>query len=467
MRSEVASPVYSSGVESRITELSRTNLPLTVRGFVVLLFLFYLLIEPVARNADIIAALIACSVLALLCAVAIITVVIGQSLQRNLTVSIFPPQDQEDGKITARELVPLVVRLSRAQLFPFFILSLRIEFRSGGLQTATHAVTGSLSGDELLIEPIAFPHRGTWQIQRVGLSFGDRLGFARFRWNTSNLNISSVTVSPPLLHDHGLPVLSSSQRPGDDVLLARERQGDPYDLKPYHPADGMKKILWKVYAKSGQLISRHPESSMTPEGQVLIYAFASRRDDSVAAWASSYMHSLESLNLEVLFGCEGMGSNAVVRSAKEAGELLIETVWQTRSQISAATSSQEILRLIEQGEGKNRESQVSSVLIFVSNHRLSIPSNTAALQEISRILESRGISPVLCALEEVAPLVPEAAPRPLGSRIRAALAAPLSSWFVFGYLPQAAQSGASYQELLNQWSRKNWGVYTHSLFDHP
>jgi len=99
-----------------------------------------------------------------------------------------------------------------------------------------------------------------------------------------------------------VPVLTSSYRAGDLISDANERRGDPFDLKPYHPSDGIKKILWKVYAKTGELISRHPEQSMTPEGQVFIFSVNNVEDDHVCGAALDYTKKLEDLSLDVFSG---------------------------------------------------------------------------------------------------------------------------------------------------------------------
>ena len=70
----------------------------------------------------------------------------------------------------------------------------------------------------------------------------------------------------------------------------------------------MKRILWKTYAKSGQLVVRRPEPAVIPEGEVAVYLVAGADEDHVAGALLGYLNQLEESRVVVLFGTDGFGS---------------------------------------------------------------------------------------------------------------------------------------------------------------
>lgn len=310
---ENISPIVTAN--SNPGNLKRFNIVLTSRGLLVLMFLCYLIASPILKETDIIAAVIFYSICAIITAFFLVCLYNGITSRKSLKLKIYPPSDNalfeaHQGGVTSGNDCTLVVKTSPVSVFPGFDLRIQIEFEYG-LKPFMHLLSGTSTEERILIQNINFPHRGNWKVRMAKCSLSDRLGLTNYNWDINEEDFAtSIKVAPPIDHDSTLPTISSSNRSGDSMPDAREKNGDPYDLKPYDPSDGVKKILWKVYAKSGELITRHPEASMTPEGQTVIFCVANYKDDAVCSAALAYVKALEKINIEIFFSCEGANRNS-------------------------------------------------------------------------------------------------------------------------------------------------------------
>jgi hypothetical protein len=173
------------------------------------------------------------------------------------------------------------------------------------------------------------------------------------------------------------------------------RQGEPFDIKSYHPSDGVKKIVWKAFAKRGELLSRHPEASMTPEGYVVILVIAGQEGDRACAQAIAYTESLARLNLEIIASCEGAHGRSPSHSPEAFKELLIDSVW------DAAPAEEHHLQrdaaaLLDYCGQLTPGITVSKLLLFMTADRIATPVQAKELQDLGTWLENQGIAPVFC-----------------------------------------------------------------------
>ena len=60
-------------------------------------------------------------------------------------------------------------------------------------------------------------------------------------------------------------------------------RGDLIDSRPYTRSDPARLILWKVYARTRELVVRAPEQARSPDQQPLVYLVAGPADDAAAA----------------------------------------------------------------------------------------------------------------------------------------------------------------------------------------
>ncbi len=85
---------------------------------------------------------------------------------------------------------------------------------------------------------------------------------------------------------------------------AGEPEGDRMEIRRYVPGDSVRDILWKAYARSGQLNVRRPERSVTRQRRTVAYLVAAREDEAAAAAARVALES-HVLGREWRFGADG------------------------------------------------------------------------------------------------------------------------------------------------------------------
>lgn len=384
-------------VQSILTARRSFNPIISLRGLVLTLTIIYLLLVLALGATDIIASVVSFSFLGLLGIAALITTYKGIVLARtnSFLFSSIDGNANPEQRFTGGSSSICTLTIPSLSIPPLFLMQIRPQFSPEDTSVSAVKVSGKIFKRLTVPVEVVFPHRGVWGVSHLDCEFGDRLGLTKFKWK---IGIgSSCDVYPPRKISSSLPILSSCHRPGDDAIDTNERRGDPYDLKPYHPSDGMKKILWKVYAKTGQLISRHPEPSYTPEGQVVVFALADKHDDELCGDVLSYLQTLEDLNLDIYFGCEGMGERSAARTANQALNLMIESVWTTGTDDTRSVVDN-VETLISSSQAALRDVSLERVLIFVSQFRLWDEEFLRVLTAIGERLGASRVSPVFFLL---------------------------------------------------------------------
>lgn len=387
----------------------RSLFPLTVRGVALLIFAGYLLVGPVARETDIVAAVFATTLIFVVIALLGLTVTSGTRLRREFDLTLSFPEDDETGAsgtgAYSGSEVGCLMKIPALSIWPLYVLSVRLVFEEGELELPLHRITGSFEGPTLLPQPITFPHRGRWRLHEIECVFGDQFGLSQLRWiNAIDQTHATLTVRPPRPRDEpSLPVITSCQRSGDLVTDLHDRRGDLFDLKPYHPSDGMRRIVWKIFARRGELVARQPEASMTPEGQAVLFCLANAEEDHVCGAALSYVDDLDRLGIDIFFGTAGIGDRTPARSPVEAERLTIDTVWGTKRLEPHA-----LLMEVDGVAGAARKilgptATIDRILIVCSAERIGIPGQAEALLSLAHHLEAQRIKPVFFVLETQQP----------------------------------------------------------------
>ena len=417
--------------------------PLTIQSTTLLLLALYLLAGPVKGSSDIVSAALALGLLAVVALVTTLVLLQGLHFRSRSLLEITTPASAS----FSNEGVRLILTVSPARILPGFYLECSLDFAQEGTSPTALRISGASRFERKHHLDILFPHRGSWEIRGLRCHLRDSSGLAQFSWTIPQQN--AIVIAPPRVRDSHLPLLSSTQRPGDLVTDAFNRQGDPFDIKPYHPSDGVKKIVWKAFAKSGELLSRHPEASMTPEGFVTIVVLARPEDDDLCGKVTAYVRALKELQLDVVVGCEGAGSRDVATDASSCQELLIDSVWDAEH--STATSiiadTQSILDYCTQSRLKIT---VRKMIIFVSGARVADTEQAKRIEALAQWLETCGIEPVFC-LSEPGSLATE---QSTGLRERAFslfVAPPIDTRHV--------TSATHYRAFLSQCLAKQWEVF--------
>jgi uncharacterized protein (DUF58 family) len=96
-------------------------------------------------------------------------------------------------------------------------------------------------------------------------------------------------------------------------------EGERVDVRGYAAGDPIRFILWKVFAKSRQLVVRTPERALEPARRSIAYVVTGRGDEAAAGVARRAVDS-GALGASFVIGADGVAEDA--RTAGEALDLL-------------------------------------------------------------------------------------------------------------------------------------------------
>ncbi len=399
MLSETISPPVP---DSTTTHNSGTNrisggksLPLfylQLRGLLLLALAAYWALYPASENADIVAATLSYAILTFLVLISLITLITGIITRKKIHVRAYVKNKRaKEFDTYSGEESTIVYTAHLPGVLPFFQYELTGYFEPESLERTLHVVRGKLDSTASLEENVCFPHRGVWSLDMLSVAFGDRFGLTSFKYELRAPAFhKDIKISPPVVEATNLPVLSSTQTTGDEISAEHDRRGDFLDIKPYHPADGTRRILWKIFARSGELLSRHPERTYTPEGEILMYLPAGKSDDLLCGFILKNLEHLEDRGMAFRIRCEGQLSGTEdARTISEARTLLIQSVWDSEH-FDLQRTCQEIQPLIS--------SMSSSIYLPISSHRLASQPFNNLLQRLAGYLSSKGATPSFLVL---------------------------------------------------------------------
>lgn len=131
-------------------------------------------------------------------------------------------------------------------------------------------------------EVLPSERRLSGEIVRV-VEVHDVLGIWRLRWRLRQEHAVRVLPDTGRLRVEDLESCLAS----GDLLPYPEgpAEGDRVDSRPYTRSDPARMILWKVYARSRELMVRTPETARAPERSPLLYLVAGQDDEPAAAVA--------------------------------------------------------------------------------------------------------------------------------------------------------------------------------------
>lgn len=374
---------------SPLRRLARPIITVTPLSTVIILACAYLLVGPVSRSSDIISAALAYGLFSILGVAQGVVILAGLWLRRTVRIGVTAPNEA----VYAGTHTRLVVTLSALRVIPGTTLVVDLEFDHPLPVRAQVRVSGSSLSERRIPIDLTFPHRAQWGVKKIRCEVRDYTGLALFAWEIEGRD--TVTVAPPQALDVSLPILSSTQRPGDTLVDTTHKQGDPFDIKQYHPSDGMKKILWKAFAKRGELLARHPEASMTPEGYVVIFVAARTADDTTAARAAAYVRTLSDLRLDVIVGCEGIRGRSPATDPRTTEELLIDTAWDSRH-ATIESLIHDATELLDYCADRGVNVTVKRIVVFCNGERAADADEAEKLTALAEWFSQRGIEPVFC-----------------------------------------------------------------------
>ena len=373
------------------TLLKKINL-ISFRTIILLLLLTWFVLGPAIREADIIATILSFSLLFFIVIIFLLVLINGLLIKKKLKIDITPPNHNLKNSLHSGENSKFLIKIEPLTILPFLLLKIKISFKSSDLKCITHIIKGNSKRVRFLEEKIVFPHRGIWIIERINFSFEDCTGLFCIKWQLDEEQVNqSIKVAPPHLHETSFPIISSYQRSGSEISQTHKREGDYYDLKQYHPSDGMKKIVWNIYAKSRELVSRHPEQSMSPEGKTVIFSMPGK-NEKLCALLLAYIKKISDLNLEVYSATVGSPSE-IAYSHNQTKDLLIKTAWKAID-IDFNEAKNDFDTFINKFK-KETKGYPNKIAIFLSSQKLNNKEDVKDAISFIENIEKLSLIPVL------------------------------------------------------------------------
>ena len=157
--------------------------------------------------------------------------------------------------------------------------------------------------------------RGIWSNIERKIQVGDAFGICAIQFTSRQpctLKVLPESLTPSLPR-----ILQGLQGGGDQAHPFGLPTGDRIDIRNYAHGDPVRFILWKVYARTGQLVVRTPEKAFEPVQRLLAYLIVHPADGSAAALSSAILHSNQ-LGEDWTFGVDGyQGGCSEVQTALE------------------------------------------------------------------------------------------------------------------------------------------------------
>jgi hypothetical protein len=177
----------------------------------------------------------------------------------------------------------------------------------------------------------------------------DVLGLARLSFRRREMR--EVEIRPACGRMPALPLLPQTVA-GDDFEDPEGRPvGDLNEMRQYAPGDPLRLVLWKVYARTGELLVRAPERSAARSERTLAYLVAAEADEPAAGIARTTLET-GLLGEDFVFAA---GDGPLARTAAEAIEQIV------RSASARDSAAVGLGSLLEQGSHEG----LRACLLFV------------------------------------------------------------------------------------------------------
>lgn len=134
-----------------------------------------------------------------------------------------------------------------------------------------------------LHEEVTGHRRGIHEEVERRVDVGDAFGLAKISLRVREPR--TVRLVPSVGRLKNMAVVRSLATGEDLPFPGGQPEGERADLRRYVPGDPVRFILWKVFAKSRQLVVRTPEQAISPARQTFAYLVADEADEAAAGTA--------------------------------------------------------------------------------------------------------------------------------------------------------------------------------------
>ncbi|MFO0727130.1 MAG: DUF58 domain-containing protein [Myxococcota bacterium] len=183
---------------------------------------------------------------------------------------------QEPVLLEANRGFAIMLRMPSFRGFPLIDVSWRWETPSG-----FHVSLERQRGE--ILERAAAYERGRATEIRRRFTIEDAFGLARI--DLVRTEARTIEVLPFTGKLGAAPMLRSHAGGEELPHPFGSPDGDRVDMRHYVPGDPLKLALWKIYARTGELMIRVPERAISPSWRIVAYLPAAELDEPAAAAA--------------------------------------------------------------------------------------------------------------------------------------------------------------------------------------
>jgi uncharacterized protein (DUF58 family) len=259
-------------------------------------------------------------------------------------------------------------------------------------------------------EWVSFAQRGEADAIQRRVVVSDVLGLAQLAFRLRQDLMLRVQPHPGALNR--MPVLMSLAAGDEQAHPLGAADGDRIELRRYQPGDPARFIHWKIFARTGKLLVRQPERSLTQTTRTVAYLIAGPRDEASAAAARVALEQ-GALGEGWLFGADGTPA-----SESELPAALDAIVRSGDVRAQAALRPDEPLGRLEAFVEEAERQGPARIVVFVP------PTSDGWVSSLSSLLELAATRPgrvqVVIGVDGVA----RRAPRPMALRLLRAAASP-------------------------------------------
>lgn len=276
MRSRVLSWCAARGAQAlRVARAIRRYFPLTNLGVVIALVAGVGYFSFALPRADYVLELVGLLALTLVGS-ALVLVVPGAFLVHRAYLRSLRARPAEPILLEASRSYAILLRMPSFRFFPLIDVSWVWESPSG------FSVQLERQRGEILERVEAFERGRATEVRRRFV-IEDAFGLARIELTRTEAR--SIEVLPFTGKLGAAPMLRSHAGGEELPHPFGSPDGDRVDMRHYVPGDPLKLALWKIFARTGELMVRVPERAISPSWRIVAYLPAAELDEPAAAAA--------------------------------------------------------------------------------------------------------------------------------------------------------------------------------------
>ena len=152
-------------------------------------------------------------------------------------------------------------------LYAFYRSLLPVAEPEFTLSFAQQSASSHVSRGEAILIPFRAGHVGCFEVKLESIRISDMFGL--FSWSKRNVQAQTVLVYP-----RPFPIDKPEYCTGDEGSAALNRTQEDYtspeDVRPFRPGDPMKRVHWKLYRPTRELVVRKFETPAPPDTLIIL-----------------------------------------------------------------------------------------------------------------------------------------------------------------------------------------------------